>query len=181
MPNKSLYYISSLIFLFICYKPFDVSAQEDLAIYRVSSTRPYPERYTYKNETKKLHEFESSFLSDPIAINLFDKYNNARTSQKVVNFTFLGITTVTILAIIANRNSNNLTAVGFLLYEIVIGVPLVILGNIITGPIKGKRKKKLINYINYGSQESTGSLERPNSIILKAGITQNGLTLSFQF
>ena len=97
----------------------------------------------------KLHELKHVFESDPLAIKRYNKFNNARKTQRILNFTGLGLMgagAITSLVLISeNRKDPQSSAIVVgILGIMAVGPAIIIISNPIAGSIKNKRKRDLL-------------------------------------
>lgn len=114
-------------------------------------------KYTYQNQTKKLHKFKSELTQDPVTSDFFTKFNNPRKAQIIANSVAAGLAAGTVGLTVAVADESALGAVIVILLGgagtgVVLG-----LGNLLTGPRKAKAKRELIKHINLmeGNPESS--------------------------
>jgi len=112
-------------------------------------------KYTYLNQTKKLHKFKDDFSLDPVTLDLFKKFNNPRQTQIIINTVSAGLAVGTIGLTASVADESGLAAVitimlGAASTGVVFGV-----GNLLTGPRKAKAKRELIKHINLGKPTSS--------------------------
>jgi len=117
-------------------------------------------KYTYQNQTKKLHKFKDEFSQDPVSSELFNKFNKPRKAQIILNALSAGLAATTVGFTVSVADESALGAIIVVLFGaastgVVFGV-----GNLLTGPRKAKAKRELIKHINLGKTD-------PSTLMLK--------------
>jgi len=132
--------------------------------------------YTDETKVAKLHKFRYVFKNNPEEYHLFKKFNKARTAQRIVNFSAIGILAAgTILAINETNRDHDIPT------EILVGAlglttsaGIAIIGNLIAGPIKKNRKLNLLEVTGIATSESSYP-------ILNISAGEYGLGVSYYF
>ena len=161
-PSKRTLWVNCFLWLLCCFlsPPIQFCAQD---LNQFTEIR----RNTFSDGIKegKLHEFRHVFQSDQLSLDRFDKFNNARKTQRILNFTGLGLTgagAITSLILISEnrKESQSAAIVVGVLGIMAIGPAIIIISNPIAGSIKNKRKRTLLNeFINYSTIDNHPSIE----------------------
>ena len=131
--------------------------------------------YTDGNATGKLHEFEHVFVAHSESYDWFNKFNRTRKTQRIVNYSSLGISGAGLIYLYSVSEKEDITRNGG--HNAVAGAGLILLGPVIMlftnptlGTIKNKRKRRLLQSIE------TELSMRPylKKIDINLAITQHG-------
>lgn len=132
-------------------------------------------------KTTKLHEFEDVFIFDETSARDFLRFNRNRKTQKIINYTSLGLLGLGFAPLVYLHASGNagplsddlhgasLTAVG----AVFISSTTALIGNFTTILFKRKNKKKLLNHTGIGYSSS-------KKISMYIAMNQNGFGFGFK-
>jgi hypothetical protein len=156
------------LFLFLAPYPCPLFAQNNYQFTQIK-------RNIYSDGIKsgKLHDFRNVFETDPLSLKKFNKFNNARKTQRILNYTGLGLTgagaLTSLILISENRKDTQSPTIAVSIFGIMaIGPAIILVSNPIAGLIKNNRKRNLLN----GSLEHTSTQTNTNTEV--SFIVQNG-------
>lgn len=129
--------------------------------------------FQYGDQVGKLHEFATVFQHDAEQYQHFTKFNKARKTQKVLNYTSIGIFTLGMIGaatIEDNSSEHNYAALYSAGFGLLGGSAFAIFGNLIAGATKATHRKRLFDSVRSGGLSQ-----------VKLQSSVNGIGLSYTF
>ena len=169
--GKLLTYL--LLFMSIC-----AMGQNDIHFEQLTKAT-----FTDGLNTGALYKFRHVFHDNPLEYKMWKRYNRTRNTQKVVNFSLLGLVGIVAIADFTyNTNCSGFDCPGVATGAAAISAGFtMLLFNAVINPIKVHKRKKLIKF-HFDPQKQDMSINNiKNNLRINTKIHQSGLVMTLNF